>query len=353
MDSLFIYDKMVSGNSFLSRRNDVSRIVKLLKDRQNITIYTAAKTGKQSLVNEALNDLRKSFHDFILLQIDLFNVRSREQLSQALCSKMQVLLKKCNKDSLMLLDIDFDKMSLQELLEFPEKASRSFKKHIIIYFKEFQNILFCDDGEDLLNEIEKVLMPQKNANYIITGSFVNAMKYIFEDKKYFFNFAVNLIPNPISRNDAIDFLYTAFMRTGREILSEQAGMLYDICGGNPWYLMHIGSICYSLTVGYVNNNVIQSAKESLISIHCPRFMHIMGDLTCNQINLLQAVIDGVERFSSSDVMTKYKLNTSANVFRIKEALKKKEVLTFDAEDNASIIDPLFEYWLRNYYFVKI
>ena len=50
---------------------------------------------------------------------------------------------------------------------------------------------------------------------------------------------------------------------------------------------------------------------------------------------------------------KYSLNSSANVRRLKDALMKKEILTFVGEDAKPVIlDPLFEYWLRNYYFKK-
>ena len=55
--------------------------------------------------------------------------------------------------------------------------------------------------------------------------------------------------------------------------------------------------------------------------------------------------------SSAEMVERYRLNSSANVARVKDALQKKEVITFDNEDNARIIDPLFAYWLRNYYFV--
>ena len=50
-------------------------------------------------------------------------------------------------------------------------------------------------------------------------------------------------------------------------------------------------------------------------------------------------------------MERYRLNSSAGIARSRDALQKKEVLTFDSEENARIVDPLFEYWLRNYYFV--
>ena len=92
------------------------------------------------------------------------------------------------------------------------------------------------------------------------------------------------------------------------------------------------------------------ALKILVSIHEPRFISIMNDLTGFQISLLKATLDGVVRFSSFDVIEKYSLNSSANVRRVKDALKKKEVLTFNDKDEPVILDPLFEYWLGKYYF---
>ena len=92
------------------------------------------------------------------------------------------------------------------------------------------------------------------------------------------------------------------------------------------------------------------ALKILISIHEPRFMAIVNDLTDHQLSLLRAVLDGVVRFSSSDVIEKYGLNSSANVRRVKDALKKKEVLTFNEKDEPVILDPLFEYWVSKKFF---
>ena len=36
----------------------------------------------------------------------------------------------------------------------------------------------------------------------------------------------------------------------------------------------------------------------------------------------------------------------------KDALKKKEIITFDEKDEPVILDPLFEYWLTKYYFER-
>jgi hypothetical protein len=67
---------------------------------------------------------------------------------------------------------------------------------------------------------------------------------------------------------------------------------------------------------------------------------------------MRAVLDGVVRFSASEVIEKYELNSSANVRRVKDALKKKEVITFNEKDEPEILDPLFEYWLEKHFFEK-
>ena len=96
------------------------------------------------------------------------------------------------------------------------------------------------------------------------------------------------------------------------------------------------------------------ALSQLLSIHEPRFKATMSDLTTFQVSLLRAVIDGHSKFSSAEVIHRYGLNSSANVRRLKDALCKKEILTFDEEDVPHIIDPLFEYWVTKYYFeIKI
>ena len=36
--------------------------------------------------------------------------------------------------------------------------------------------------------------------------------------------------------------------------------------------------------------------------------------------------------------------------RLREALCKKEIITFDEKDEPVILDPLFEYWVRKEFF---
>ena len=96
--------------------------------------------------------------------------------------------------------------------------------------------------------------------------------------------------------------------------------------------------------------VLLESLSMILAVHEPRFAAMMFDLTTYQVSLLRAVVDGHTKFSTSEVIAKYGLNSSANVRRLKDALCKKEILTFDADDNPHILDPLFEYWVKKYYF---
>jgi len=120
--------------------------------------------------------------------------------------------------------------------------------------------------------------------------------------------------------------------------------------GHLWYINHFAAICDSMTRGYIMEPVLVEALGALISVHEPRFTDMMAGLTTHQVNMLRATVDGVTKFSSAEVIRKYGLNSSANVKRVKDALMKKEILRFDEADNPVIIDPLFEYWVKKYYF---
>ena len=94
------------------------------------------------------------------------------------------------------------------------------------------------------------------------------------------------------------------------------------------------------------------ALKTIVSVHEPRFISMVNDLTDHQLSFVKAILDGVVKFSASDVIEKYRLNSSANVRRVKDALKKKEIITFNEKDEPVILDPLFEYWITKIYFER-
>ena len=86
MDSPFIYNKFVTGQDFVGRQQELSLLVNLVRQRQHVLIYETPKSGKKSLVQQGLINLRKEAYNYTVCNINLFNVRTRKHLLQKLCN---------------------------------------------------------------------------------------------------------------------------------------------------------------------------------------------------------------------------------------------------------------------------
>ncbi|MFA6859293.1 MAG: hypothetical protein WCR48_06220, partial [Bacteroidales bacterium] len=193
---------------------------------------------------------------------------------------------------------------------------------------------------------------ERNFSYIFCGSMLNAMKYIFEVRKYFFRVVEHVPLSMVDDKLIIDHIMKGFMANGKVI---ERGLLMGVCKlfrNNMWYINSFASICDYLSKGYIVESTLMDALDILIVANEPRFKAMMNDLTTFQVSLLKAILDEYTKFSASDVISKYNLNSSANVKRLKDALVKKEIVTFNENDKPMVIDPLFEYWVGKYYFEK-
>ncbi len=79
------------------------------------------------------------------------------------------------------------------------------------------------------------------------------------------------------------------------------------------------------------------------------FQREIDGLTTTQVNFLRALADGVrEGLSSQDVLRSYRLGTSGNVVKIKQALETREIIdTFEA--TPEFVDPAFQLWMKRVY----
>ena len=349
----FGYDKVAAGSGILGRRSEIDIVASTLASGKSIAVIGAPRSGKETIVSEALSRLRARGEKSILCQMDFFNIRTKEDFYALWKKTMKEISGEANRNSLLPYDIDTEFVSDRQSLDLPQIIAEEASTAIIIYIKQFQNLLTFEDETFRLEDFDRSWSKHSRVRYIMTGSYINSMKYIFEERRLFYSMVRALEIKPLDKREVCEYITTAFLNVGRVIEAEEALEIYEIASGNIWYVNQICSFCYAMPAGYVNRKIVNQARDCLLAIHSPRFLQTMLDLTSNQINFLRAVVDGVQKFSSSEIMEKYRLNSSANVFRLKDALQKKEVITFTSEDDAIVIDPLFEYWLRNCYFAQI
>ena len=181
-----------------------------------------------------------------------------------------------------------------------------------LIFKEFQSIMFSDEYETLFAVLEDMFREQgtrPGASFVMTGSRVNAMKLIFAERKFFYRQVVHLPLAPVENREIIDHVVRGFLYgSGKSFDRDLAMGACELFKCNLWYINHLASICDLMSKGFINEAIMTEALKSMLSLHEPRFMNMVDDLTDHQISLLRAVLDGVVKFSASDVIEKYRLH---------------------------------------------
>lgn len=375
-----MYSKYVTGKGNIGRKTEARAIANLLGQGENIVIYEAPKTGKTSLVQQAFFNMKSSGADFVSAGVSLLNVRTLRDLATRLGSEVlhaaygspqdytpivEALLpgthfvfdpqRYADCGEILSLNWELDQGDLKAALSLPYRAARKCGRKIYVLLDEFQNIMLTEDGDRACRLMEEVFREldaedKAAASYIFSGSKVNAMHEIFGTKKYFFRQAERVKIGEIDTREIIDHVIRGLLASGKVI---DRDLLLGVCKlfrNNICYINHFSAICDSLTKGYIMEPILNEALSTIVSIHEPRFIATMEDLTTFQVSLLRAVLDGQTKFTSSDVIEQYALNSSANVRRLRDALCKKEIITFSDNGVPSVIDPLFEYWARRYYF---
>ena len=380
MASAFIYDKYVTGKNFIGRKMDCTILANLLEAGENVYIYGPPESGKMSLVQQSLFNMRMMGRQFVVGQLDLFNVRRTEDF---LLRMGAAVVRSCASvpeeyaefvakylsgshfvfDSMRFstcgeivsLNWDLDRNDMMTMLTLPQRVSEDRNQPYYMVLSEFQNLMMSEDFEDLFKVMEEVMAAKPRAVrscFVMMGSQVNAMKLIFEEKRFFWRLVNHVQMQDVEDRDIIEHVVKGFASGGKVIERELILGACKLFRSDMWRINHFFAICDSMSKGYINETILMDALRAMIAIHEPHFKAVVNDLTDHQLSLLKAALDGVTKFSASDVIERYALNSSANVRRVKDALRKKEVLTFNEKEEPVLLDPLFEYWMNKYYCEK-
>ena len=381
MDSPFLYNKYVTGQHFIGRKEDCAILANLLSQGENVALWEPVGTGKKSIVHQVLTRMKVSGSRFTVGDISALDIRSGEAFARRLGSAIIRLVASTPdeysrivntylsgthfvfdqtaysaSDTILSTNWDLDDDDIRAVLRLPYRLAQDRGERIYLIIDEFQNLDLADDGEKLFKLMEGVMDEAKGIgnklfSYIIIGSMYNAMRDIFVKRHFFYRRVERLALSKVDEREIVEHIIKGFLASGKVIDRDLIGGACRLFKCNLFYINHFTSICDSLSKGYIMEPVLLEALDTIISINRGRFVAAMHDLTTFQVSLLKAIIDGYTKFSTAEVIRKYSLNSSANVRRLKDALMKKEILTFEGDDERPVIfDPLFEYLLKNYYF---
>lgn len=376
MDAPFIYSKYVTGKDFIGRKQDCQILGNLIRQSEAIALYSPPKCGKSSLIQQALFQLRMSGFPFSVGQMTLLNIRTEEaflcrlgstairsvasspaeydELVREFLGETHFVFDRrlfAREDRILSTSWDLDEADVDAILSLPQRLAEHSGQQLVLILDAFSDIDLIDGGDRLIARFEELLRQRrKGCTFLLTGSAYNAMREIFDVRKDFFRLVERFRMRPFEEKEVVDHLTRGFLSGGKVV---DRNLLTGVCRlfrGHLWYINHFAAICNAMSKGYILEPLMIEALDCLLSIHEPRFIATMDGLTTFQVGLLRAVIDGHTKFSTAEVVARYGLNSSANVKRLKDALVRKEVLTFGDDDEPRILDPLFEYWVKKYFF---
>lgn len=380
MDAPFVYDNPVTGKNFVGRKTECTVLANLLDAGEHVCLYEAPKNGMMSLVQQTLYNMRAAGKPFMVAYVNVFNVRTRRDFlkkfgagvlraAYSTPSDYAAAIGRfldgthfvfdaamfASKEDIVCMNWDPDENDVYRMMQLPQMVAQEKGVPFYVVIKNFHNVMMTEDFETLLEAMnrsfaERDRMLENKAAFVFTGSMVNAMKYIFAEKKFFYRQVNHLPLQQIDDRDAVEHVIRGFRSSGKVVERDLALGACRLFRAQMWYMNQLFAICDSMSKGFINEAILVDALNALVAVHEPRFNVLVNDLTDHQLSLLRAVLDGVVKFSASDVIERYRLNSSANVRRVKDALRKKEIITFNDKDEPVILDPLFEYWISKHYF---
>ncbi len=373
MDSPFIFTQPVIGDSFIGRKEELTWLAANLSNGQHTVLIAPPLYGKQSLLTNALIQAQKQ-QVFKYCVLQLFNVRDEisfyttlaNGLFRAICdtseeweTAVELLLPRTrplveisdNKQQAVSLLFN-ETMLLEcsdEVLHLTERLAEWKNIRLVLGIHDFQNIENFDQSPVFQKKLAAAWKQHEQVTYIFCGSRKNGMVAIFSAKKPFHKFGEVIYLSGLEEKLTIDHMIKSFSKSGRVIGKEFAEKVFRKVSGYPYYVQLLAHLTWLNTRGFVIEGVVEKSIEDLYDFNERIFRWITDTLSESQINYLRAMIEGVDRFSSKETLELYKLHSSANVARVREALATKEILEFGKNNKPSFLDPVFEMWFKNRY----
>lgn len=372
----FTFGKIATGDEFTNREADIQRLSNNFNAGTNSILISPRRWGKSSLVRKSAELASKQNKKLRFCFIDLFNIRNEEHFYQVLAqeliiisaSKWEERIENTKKfisqfipkitysldiNNEFALGLDWKEVQKQpeQIIQLAEKIAIEKGIKIVLCIDEFQNIAEFDTPLAFQKKLRAHWQTHTHVSYCLYGSKRHMMMEVFASSSMpFYKFGDLIFLEKISEAHWITFITKRFEATGKSISTENAGEIARLVEFHPYYVQQLAQLTWLRTSKIANEQDIQEAHEQLMMQLSLLFQNITDSLSNTQVNFLHALLQEVLQFSSKETLAHYRLGTSANVLRIKEALVNKEIVDIKGA-KIEFLDPVYKQWLKRYYFL--
>ncbi|MGC1392045.1 MAG: ATPase [Bacteroidales bacterium] len=375
METPFVFGKIASDKNFTDRKTETERLVSNFGSSVNTILISPRRWGKSSLVAKAAEISLKRNKTARFCFIDLNNVRTEEEFYQQLATKVlnasttktRILLANARKflgkfipnitfspdpGTELKLGLDWKEVKKEpdDILNLAEKISIENNIRFVICIDEFQNISEFESPLDIQKKMRSHWQKHKNVSYCLYGSKRHMLMDVFTSPSMpFYKFGDIIFLSKISSDEWIPFIQKRFADYGKKIGNSEAGLIAELAECHSYYVQQLAQQSWLRTEIVCNKPIIEEAFRDVVLQLSMLFQNLTDGLNRTQLGLLKALTDKIDQLSSQRTILDYQLGTSANVIKIKKTLLNKEIIDFQGSD-ISFLDPLYKFWLKEYYF---
>lgn len=369
MEDLFVFGKTVSGMAFTDREKETKKLVSNFQYGVNTFIVSPRRWGKTSLVKKA--KMLAESADLKIVYLDIQKCRSKddfcERFSTAVLtqtsdkiedwvSHAKTFLSRFNisinasvdpaSEIGLRVQLSPKEKSIEDILNLPERIAEKKGIRIVICIDEFQQIGDFADALQFQTELRSVWQHHNRASYCLFGSRKHMMESLFDDtSKPFYKFGDLIYLQRIPEEYWVKYITSKFKSADKSITRKQALWICEQVDCHSSYVQQLSWYVFQRTEKKVTTTALQDALQELIT-QCSEVFETKTDgLTAYQMNFLNALAHGVTKsLTSAEVLSEYKLGSSANVAIVKKTLLERDFIVVEDKETR-LADPILGLWL--------
>jgi len=370
----FVYGKIAEIQDFTDREKESKRLAQNFFSLVNTTVISPRRWGKSSLVKKVAQQVMSDNKDIKVCLFDAFNVRDESEFyanfAQSLIKATSNRWEEWIENSKLFLSRLLPKLSFSpdnqaeisfgieweelkknpdEIIDLAETIAKAKGIKIVVCIDEFQSIANFDEPLAFQRKLRAHWQHHQNVAYCLYGSKRHMLLDIFSNPEMpFYKFGDIMFLEKIDNKTWGNFIQKRFKDTGKSITKKQAEYLAEQVENHSYYVQQLAQQAWLRTKSRCSFEIINNSLQSIKNQLSLLFVGLTETLTATQLYFLRAIIEGETVFGQEN-LKKYRLGTSANIIRIKDALLSKEIIDITAK-NIEIQDPVFKLWLKEEYF---
>lgn len=372
MVDTFFTTKVANQKSFCNREAESQLLIANLMKNQHTVVVAPRRYGKTSLIMRGLEKMDRPF-----AYIDLFCIVYEEDVCKKVAKGISSLIKEIaslSEKTIQIIQQSFKSVfvglragqielglelanpfsnpivQLEDLLNGLEKFAKKHKKHVVLFFDEFQDLLKVDETNKIQAAIRGVAQHSQYVTYVFSGSSRVMLNKIFDDKNQpLYMLCSKMLLNRISKEHFIKHIQKAAQGKWKKFLSNKiVEEILLLTESHPYY---VNLLCDKLWNFDITPEIrtIQDCWEEALLENKGKVIADLEGLNANRTKVMKvvALFGPIKEPNSQDFLDKVKLSLSSTQHTIQYLLNHDYL--YQDQEGLKVVDPLIKKFIVDRY----